>query len=217
MRAARRRPPRLPRTSPRTFPPGAALAAALAACALGACARAAPAPVPAPPAPPTSSQAADALPPVLARVREAVDRRRYATADSLLGAFRLRFPGTVASAEVLYWRGLLRLDPENPATSTRDGLADLEAYRSGGALNERVLEATVLRRLVLQADSLRAAIAYERSAAATAPMPAAAAPPSAWRDTVRVRDEELTRMRTELETTRAELERLRRRLAPPRP
>jgi hypothetical protein len=79
------------------------------------------------------------------------------------------------------------------------------------------VEATVARRLVLQADSLRGAIAYERSAAATAPVTVASAPPSAWRDTVRVRDEELARVRVELETTRAELERLRRRLAPPRP
>jgi hypothetical protein len=152
-------------------------------------------------------------------VRSDVDSGRYASADSALTAFRLRWPGTIAAAEVLYWRGLLRLDPVNPATSTRDGLADLEAYRSGGPLHARSLEAHVLRRLVRQADSLRAASAYERSAAATSPVAAspAAALPSAWRDTVRTRDEEIARMRAELETSQAELERLRRRLKPTRP
>ncbi|HZF68653.1 MAG TPA: hypothetical protein VEZ47_11480, partial [Gemmatirosa sp.] len=57
------------------------------------------------------------------------------------------------------------------------------------------------------------------SAAATSPVSAttAAALPSAWRDTVRARDEEIARMRTELETAEAELERLRRRLKPTRP
>ncbi|HZF68831.1 MAG TPA: hypothetical protein VEZ47_12390, partial [Gemmatirosa sp.] len=158
MRALRRALPR----STRTHPTGLLLAAALVA-ALGACARREPLPVVAPlPEPPTSEGAADSLPTLLAEVRGDLEAGRYARADSALSAFRLRWPGTIAAAEVLYWRGLLRLDPVNPATSTRDGLADLEAYRSGGPRHARSLEAQVLRRLVRQADSLRAASAYER-------------------------------------------------------
>jgi len=64
----------------------------------------------------------------------------------------------------------------------------------------------VIRRLLLQNDSLRVAVAAERiSAAVLVP-----------RDSLKPRDDEVVRLRAELEQTRAELDRVRRRLAPPR-
>jgi hypothetical protein len=75
----------------------------------------------------------------------------------------------------------------------------------------------VLRALAGQADSLRAALAQERTGSAAAAAAAVAARAALIpRDTLRARDEELARARTEAAAARAELERIRRRLAAPR-
>ncbi len=140
-----------------------------------------------------------------ATVRTLVDRADHAQADSMLGAFRARFPGTPSAVDALFWRGMLRADPMNRAQSRRDASADLEAYESGGALHAHAKEAALVRRLLVQVDSLRASVVQERTAASVL-IP---------RDSLKPRDEEIVRLRTELDQTRAELERVRRRLAPP--
>jgi len=177
--------------------------ALLAAC------RSAPAPAPAGPPPETL---ADIAARTWRGTRESVmdlqRRGAHEQADSLLGQFRARYPGTPASAEALLRRALLRADPATNARTWRGALSDFEAYESGGPLHPHVDEAVLFRRLLGQADSLRAASAQERAAASVL-IP---------RDSLRPRDEEITRLRTELEQTRAELDRVRRRLAPrPRP
>lgn len=184
---------------------GLAVAPLLAACWRTGAAR-----PPAPP-PPPSVVAAESLPAAIARADSAVTAGRWQAADSLLGDFLDRWPGTPAAADARFRRAVLRLDPDNPLFSTRDGIADLEAYRAGGPLLPRQREAGTLRRLALQGDSLRAAIAYRKSAAVQQPAPAVP------RDSLRVRDDSIAKLGGELDRTRAELERLRRRLAPPRP
>ena len=141
----------------------------------------------------------------LATVRTLVGRTEHAHADSILGDFRARFPGTPSAVDALFWRGMLRADPMNRAQSRRDASADLEAYESGGVLHTHAEEAALVRRLLVQVDSLRASVVQERTAASVL-IP---------RDSLKPRDEEIVRLRTELDQTRAELERVRRRLAPP--
>ena len=138
-------------------------------------------------------------------VRELTGRAQHAQADSMLGEFRARFPGTPSAVDALFWRGMLRADPANPAQTSRDASADLQAYESGGALHAHTEEAALVRRLLTQVDSLREAVTRERTAASVL-IP---------RDSLKPRDEELVRLRAELDQTRAELERIRRRLAPP--
>ena len=144
-----------------------------------------------------------------ALVIELAGSAQHAQADSMLGHFRARFPGTPSAVDALFWRGMLRADPANPAQTSRDASADLQAYESGGALHPHTEEAALLRRLLTQVDSLREAVTRERTAASVL-IP---------RDSLKPRDEELVRLRAELDQTRAELERIRRRLAPrlPRP
>jgi hypothetical protein len=151
------------------------------------------------PAPPTS---ATLWPDILAGARAAADSGRYSTADSTLRRFAEEFVGTPESAESMYWRALLTLDPVNPASSPAAALAALDAYLAGGPANLRYAEATVLRRTVGLLDSLRIA---------AAPKPPAPVP----RDTLL--EQEAERLRTELATAKAELERIRRLLARPRP
>ncbi|MDF1503017.1 hypothetical protein [Roseisolibacter sp. H3M3-2] len=126
-------------------------------------------------------------------------------ADSLLTQFRARYPGTPSAAEALFRRALLRADPATNARTWRGAVSDFEAYESGGPLHPFLDHSVVYRRLLGQADSLRAAAAAERTAASVL-IP---------RDSLRPRDEEIARLRTELEQTRAALDRVLHRLAPP--
>ena len=150
-------------------------------------------------APPTS---ATLWPNVLEGARAAADSGRYSTADSALRRFAEEFVGTPESAESMYWRALLTLDPLNPAASPATALAALDAYLAGGPANVRYTEATVLRRTVGLLDSLRIA---------AAPKPPTPAP----RDTLL--EQEVERLRTELAAAKTELERIRRLLARRRP
>ncbi|WP_148306343.1 hypothetical protein [Gemmatirosa kalamazoonensis] len=145
--------------------------------------------------------------------------RAFADADSTLRAFAARFPGTPSAAETVYWRALVRLDPTSDEQPSAEVLRDvrtwLDAYIAGGPLQEHYVDAVVLRRIATRFDSLR-------MAADTRPVPVAAAPAIVngnlvARDSLKVRDDEIQRLRQELDQAKAELERIRRRLAPPRP
>jgi hypothetical protein len=156
----------------------------------------APQPVLAPPA------AAAVWPAVLAATRAAADSGAYAEADSALRTFSEQFVGTPESAESVYWRALLLLDPQNPKSSTSAAAAALDAYLAGGQAQHRFGQVTVLRRAVGLVDSLRIA---------ATPKP----PAPVQRDTLL--DQELERLRAELAVAKTELERIKRRLATPRP
>jgi hypothetical protein len=179
------------------------IALALAACA----------PVrPEEPLLPAVPAATTAWPDARDAAHEAVQRAAYGRADSVLAAFALAHASSAEAADALYLRAVLQLDPANPAESRRDALAALDAYVSGGPSRTQYVAAGVLRRLLRHEDSVRAVV--PAAAAAAAPDPRRA---GVSRDSLRVRDEELARLRTELEETRTELDRLRRLLAAPRP
>jgi len=96
---------------------------------------------------------------------------------------------------------MLRADPRNPAftpAGARAALEELVAASSG----DRRTEVQVLLRLLALSDSLRASQTAQRAATEV-------------RD--RARDEELQRLRDDLARTQAELDRIKRRLGPPKP
>ncbi len=189
----------------RRRPALAALAALGAAFAAG-CRSAPPAPPPPPPPPETFADvAARRWAAARDTVAELRSRGEDAQADSVLGRFRAEFPGTPAAIDALFQRALLRADPASRARAPQAAMDDLDAYAAGGPLHVHGAEAHVIRRLVADADSVRVAAAAERAAAAVL-IP---------RDSLRPRDEEIARLRAELEQTKAELDRVRRRLAPP--
>ena len=134
-------------------------------------------------------------------VQAAVDSGRFAVADSILAAFVQVEAGSDDASEAAFWRALLRADPKNPAFSTASARVALEEYAAGEGARRRIDAAVVLRLLSL-GDSLRAAQASQRAA-------------SELRD--RARDEELQKLKEELARTQAELDRIKRRLGPPKP
>jgi hypothetical protein len=128
---------------------------------------------------------------------------RTGDADRALTAFAQRYPGSPEAAEVTYWRALLKLDPAN-AAAVRESITMLESYLAAAPAGAHRTEAGALRRLGLALEQRNAALA------AIPPAPTA-------RPEDKARDDEIARLRDELSKANAELERIRRRLARPRP
>jgi hypothetical protein len=196
--------------------------AALVCAALGACSlfgrRATP-----PDAP--EVEAAGEWPEVSRAAGNAALVRDYPRADSILRAFAGRYTGTPQTAETVFLRSLYRLDPATesnvaPIPRIREARTGLDAYIAGGPTLPRYVEAVILRRLAGHIDSLHSTLDAVVPNVLSAPDPVAGGAAAAMlglRDSLRLRDEELLRLRTELEQTKGELDRIRRRLAPPRP
>ena len=131
---------------------------------------------------------------------------RYGVADKLLADYSARYPGSADAADAMYWRALYKLDPANQSAAPRDALVLLDSYLSTIATDHRP-EAQTLRRVA-------AALEARAAAAATAAVPPKVDPPKAED---KAKDEELQRVRDELAKANAELERIKRRLAQPKP
>lgn len=162
-----------------------------------------------PAAPPPAMQqvALPSLPPespwvgTLAAAQTAADSGRFATADSILAAFERSEPDSPDASESAFWRAMLRADPRNPAFAPADARAALDAYLVTPNPRRRT-EATVMLRMLALSDSIRALHTTQRSAAEA-------------RD--RAREEEMQKLRDDLQRTQAELDRIKRRLGPPKP
>jgi TolA-binding protein len=176
-------------------------------------------------------------PALLQATKEAARAGRYAQADSMLARFAARHPGAYEAREAAYWRALLLVDPANPQSSTADALRAINQYFADGSTVEGYDEATVLRRVVLHADSLSRTLdqAHRLIAdvqeAAAEPRPAAETPaPAPSREAREARAEtrearainrnlaeQVRRLREELSKANQELERVRKRLQEQRP
>ena len=130
----------------------------------------------------------------------AADRGAFGDADKTLAEFAASHPNTAEAVESGYWRAVYKLDPANKDASTRDAIAGFDRYLAapGGAHRG---EATTLRRIAVQLSSLDKALTAQK------PDDAAAAS----------RDEEVKKLKDELQATKDELERIKRRLAAPKP
>jgi hypothetical protein len=124
-------------------------------------------------------------------------------ADRVLTDFAQRFPDTPESAEVSYWRAVFKLDPNN-AASIRDAIALLDSYLANTPNGLHRAEALAMRRTASALETRTAALAAQLAT----PVP---------KIDERAHEEELTRLRDELGKANAELARIKRRLARPKP
>ncbi len=130
---------------------------------------------------------------------------RYGVADRLLAEFATRHAGSVEAVDAAYWRALYKLDPANPASSAHDAIALLDTYLASGQTPHRA-EAHAMRRV---------AIALEARPKESAPASTTGTVSQPKDD--KAQSEELARLKDELAKANAELERIKRRLAQPKP
>ena len=136
-------------------------------------------------------------PDALGDARRAVAAGAYPTADTTLARFARQYRGSEQAQESLFLLALFRLDPRNTSATPRDAVRAFDAYLAGTDSVARATEARTLRRIALRLDSLSQPVAVK-----------AAEPP---------REEEIQKLRDSLTRTTDELERIKRRLAQPRP
>jgi hypothetical protein len=144
-----------------------------------------------------ASQASVAWPVALIAAQSDADRGRHAEADRRLREFAAEHARSPEAVESTYWRAVFMLDPSNTAATAREAGALLERYLATSAPLIHRAEATVLQRIAK-------ALAAPRD---PAPAPARSPEPS--------RDAEVKALKDELEQTKAELERIKKRLSPP--
>lgn len=190
------------RTSGRSYQALVLVVALSLATLIGACQRPAPAP-PAPvvpeviPAPPISP-----WPGTLSSALRAAEQGHFDEAERLLTDFSVTHAGTPDGAESDFWRALLKTDPANAKVTPRESMALYDAYLGGGPTLPRYAEAIILRRVVESLDSTRSLLATVRASADARE---------------KTRDEEIRRLNDVVDRTTAELERIKRRLAPRQP
>jgi hypothetical protein len=142
----------------------------------------------------------------LSQSRDEVVAGRYGVADRLLAEFGTRYPASPEAEEATFWRALYKLDPGNPTAAPREAAALLDGYLSSGQSAHRT-EAQILRRIAAAVDTR--AVVSSGTAVPPAEKPRAAEE--------RAKDEELVRLKEELGKANAELDRIKRRLAQPKP
>jgi hypothetical protein len=131
---------------------------------------------------------------------------RFGVADRVLADFAERHPTLHESYNALFWRAFYKLDPANTTATPREAQLLLDSYLSASVSVSHRGAATSLRRIAIALDRPAA------GAVAGAPSPSSAATPSD-----RSRDEEVARLKDELAKANAELERIKRRVATPKP
>ena len=138
---------------------------------------------------------------------------RYRDAEALLSGFASAHPGSPEAREAPFWRALLMLDPANRDASVREAARELDRYLASTGSTPHRTEALILRRLATTVDSLTREASEPTSTVVITP-----AVPS-LRDTSRGRQQALERevqlLQAQLEKARAELDRIKKRLAEP--
>ena len=146
------------------------------------------------------ASAASRWPIVLISAQSDVDQARHGDADRRLREFAAEYAQTAEALESIYWRAGFMLDPTNATATPREAADLLERYLAATSPLVHRAEATVFQRLAKN-------LATPREGQPSAPASARTTDPA--------REAEIKALKEELEATKAELERIRKRVAPP--
>ena len=128
-----------------------------------------------------------------------------------------RRPAPEAGADSLYWRAVAQLDPFNPKPSLDSALSNLERYLAGPQPARR-REALVLRQLTQDAKQLaRVELALQQARSDTTQTRAHTSTEAERRRDDEALVKEIQRLKEELAKANEELDRIRTRLANPKP
>jgi hypothetical protein len=151
----------------------------------------------------------------LTYAKAAASAGRYDEADRTLSEFAQLFAGAPETCEAVYWRAVFKLDPANPSATPHAAVEQLDAYLADSARALHLTEAVVLRRLALSLDSL----SQNQNRIVTIRPPATNEPTPDDAVVAQEREQELQkevqRLKDQLDRRTVELERIKKRLAPP--
>ena len=139
------------------------------------------------------------LPETVSEAKEAAVQGKYDHAEQRLVTFARKYPETREASETAFWRALLRLDPANPKASHREAAELLDRYLASPQPLVHEADARMLRRTALMLEQQSKSARTESETR------------------TKERDEELQRTKDELANALAELERIKRRIASPKP
>jgi len=134
---------------------------------------------------------------------------RYTEADSILTTFSRTYDGSREALEAEYWRAVFTLDPANRNASLEAGIASLDKYLSATPPPPHRREATTLRRLASQFETVSKLAAANTTTPTSAPRTGIVDDHS--------KDDEIARLKAELAKANEELDRIKKRLATPKP
>jgi hypothetical protein len=120
-----------------------------------------------------------------------------------------------AAADSLYWSAVRNLDPTSKSGTLDAGIANLDAYLASPAKLSHATEAAVLRSLARNAQQLARVEATLQQRVAAADSKQRSEPDNKARDEEMVK--EIQRLKDELAKANDELERIKKRLAAPKP
>ena len=148
-----------------------------------------------------------AYPSLKAEAAVDVQAGRYGVADRLLADFTSQFPRTPEAADASYWRVLYRMDPANQVASAGDATALVDSALAMPLDSAQRADFLALRRI--SAALQRLAILAANAVPATGD--------SLSRAEEKPSSDEVQRLRSELAKANAELERIKKRVAQPKP
>ena len=133
----------------------------------------------------------------------------YAAADRVLADFAAQYPGTPQALSATLHRALYKADPANQTATARDATAVLDSALATPLDSAGKVDLRALRRVTA---------ALERAAAlASSGSGGTSTPDNARVDDSKSTSEEVQRLRNELAKANAELERIKKRVAQPKP
>ncbi len=159
---------------------------------------------------PTSSEA---WPRASAMAAEQAGAGRYAAADRGLGDFVIQYPGTREAAEATLHRAVYMADPANQSATARAATALLDSLLGTQLDSASRAEARVVRRITSALERGAALAASGSGSSSTSSADSNSPRP----DDAKARDDEVQRLRSELAKANAELERIKKRVAQPKP
>ena len=140
---------------------------------------------------------------------------QFHDADQALTRYAAQHPSEHATVDALYWRAVFNLEPSNQARSVDTAIAQLDAYLAAAKPLRHLDEAMTLRDLAADAQEIAKVQVALRQARADA-RAANSDSSSVGRGTEEAA-KEIQRLRDELAAANAELDRIKKRLANPKP
>jgi hypothetical protein len=148
----------------------------------------------------------------LAEAKTTAAAGQFRESDRVLARYAVEHPEDPAGADALYWRAVLNLEPSNQSRSVDTAIAQLDAYLASPKPLRHLDEAMALRDLAADTQELakvQTALRQARSAGTDQSGGEGRGGEEAAK--------EIQRLRDELAAANAELERIKKRLANPKP